>query len=150
MSTRVPLEFFEFWDPRWLEYGIRVLTTRLIARVAFATPDGSATDKKRAIVDTGAPLALLPRSIWEQCAVKIMGQSTVGGIVPKPECQLAVHMGEVTCFLPAEDGATVATTLKAYLAPVDEVSLLLGFEGLLDCFRLVVDYPARNAFLEAV
>jgi hypothetical protein len=148
MSIKVPLEFRRFLDPYWAERGIEVWIVRLVTRTAFAAPNGAVTDMKHAVIDTGAPLSLLPKSIWKQCAVKVLGQSTIRGIVPKPECELPVKMGEVTCFLPAEDGIVVSITLNAYLAPIDGISLLLGFGGLLDRFRLVVDYSVRNAYLE--
>jgi hypothetical protein len=119
-----------------------------MASVAFATPDGGTTAEWLAIVDSGAPLSMLPLKLWRQCAITIRGESTIRGIVRKRECELDVQIGDVTCLLMAEDGSIVPVPLTAYLAPTDDVALLLGCEGLLNTLQLFVDRTNDVAYLQ--
>lgn len=150
MSTRIPLAFDEFWDPRWVQQGIASPIIRIVARVAFAMPgpDAASTEQEYAIVDTGAPISLLPRSIWQRCAVERKAEGMIRGVVPKPECQMPAPIGAVTCYLLAASGDVVSVPLIAYLAPVDNVALLLGFASLLEQFQLIVDRHRGVVFLE--
>jgi hypothetical protein len=148
MSTRIPLAFEEFLDPHWAQQGITALITRLVVRVAFVTPDGGSTEERKAVFDTGAPVALLPLGLWQRCAVTIKGESVLRGVIRKRECELPVQIGEVTCHLPAEDGSTVSVPLTAYLAPVEDIALLLGCDRLLGRFQVVIDRPHKAAYLE--
>jgi len=95
-------------------------------------------------------VALLPHSVWTQCAVELIGEYVVTGVVEKQECQMDVKIGRVTCLLPTEDGLAVPVPLIAFLAPTDRVALLLGMEGLLHRFELVMSYPAKSAYLQEV
>jgi hypothetical protein len=44
----------------------------------------------------------------------------------------------------------VPVPLTAFLAPTDRVALLLGMGGLLHRFQLVMNYPAKAAYLQEV
>jgi len=148
MSTRVPLSLEEFQNPEWAEQGIEAPVIRLVAPVVFATPEGAFTEERYAIVDTGAPLSLLPCGLWQRCTVDLMGTDEIRGVVPRPECRLPAHIGKVTCYLADAERNPVPVELIAYLASIDNIALLLGFQGILEQFHLNVNHSQRMAYLE--
>lgn len=76
-----------------------LVITRLLAWVSFLTIDGELTDPELAIVDTGAPLSLIPQDIWQgYCYFKVR-DNVIRGVVPKPDCELPVIDGVVACVL---------------------------------------------------
>ncbi len=65
---------------------------RLLGRVVFKTSTGFTTPR-RAIIDTGAHISVLPLSIWRILDLEIIGTSKLRGIIPKEECALDVSVG---------------------------------------------------------
>jgi len=137
----------ELEDPRLSEQGIKIPIMRVVCPVKFKFPDGL-TAFHPAIVDTGAPLSLLPQKIWQHCEVKILGKSTLRGIIPKKACQLPANVGALNCFLLDEGGGVQEAAIIAYLPKTDRVPIILGFETLLRKSKIVIDCESRDAFLE--
>lgn len=126
--------------------GLEVI--RLLASVQFKTPAGWSKPYD-AIVDTGAPISLLPKFIWEKLARVELADHEVFGIAGKPECSIPVKIGKVTCFLEDDAGhRTKEIEIYAYLAQTDEVSLILGFKELLAKLVLYCDYRRQLAYVE--
>jgi len=148
MSTRVPLSLEEFQNPEWIAQGIKAPIIRLVAPVVFETLEGAFTEERYAIVDTGAPLSLLPHGLWQRCTVDMMGTAEIRGVVPKPECRVSAHIGRVTCYLADAERNPIPVELIAYLAPIDNIALLLGFQGILEQFHLNVNHSQRMAYLK--
>ncbi|MCH8290648.1 hypothetical protein IH992_06075 [Candidatus Poribacteria bacterium] len=57
-DTKVDLNYFQ--------RGIVVRYIRILARVAFQITSGGWTKPTEAIIDTGGPISIIPRSVWEQ------------------------------------------------------------------------------------
>lgn len=147
MSIRIPLRIVELEDPKLAEQGISIPIIRVVCPVKFKFPDGF-TDFYSAIIDTGAPLSLLPQQIWRHCDVRTLGRSTLRGVVPRKVCQLPAKIGELNCFVQGEDGAVQKATIISYLPKTDRVPIILGFETLLRTFKIVIDCENNFAVLE--
>lgn len=128
--------------------GHPVVAGRLFADISLSTDIGW-TRFRRVVVDTGAPISLLPRRMWEHARFINRGRTKVGGVARRPECFIDATLAEVDCLL--SDGAVGIGPLRiyAYLADSDEVAALLGFAGILDRLVLHVDVAGDGAYLEA-
>jgi len=148
MSTRIRLYFREQPIPDYEDLGIFAI--RLMCRMSFKTQNGF-TDPYPAIVDTGAPISLIPLQIWRGCGIEAeaIRDSIIRGVVPLEECQLAVTLAEVKCKLVGAQNESGILSVKAHLAPSDVVPLILGFKNLLDRVPLHADYQRGEAFIEA-
>ena len=70
MSTKIDLQFVKSLDLDLLEKGVEVWIIRIIGQVKFKTIDGW-TRVYEAIIDTGAPVSFIPKSIWTRIESKI-------------------------------------------------------------------------------
>jgi predicted aspartyl protease len=146
MSTkRIKLYFCKFENPDLVEVDIGVI--RLFCEVAFVTEEGY-TDSYSAVLDTGAPVSVIPYQIWSMLKVKKIKDYAIRGIVPKKECSLPVTIGEVSCILLDKEERTRRMKVKAYLAHSNEVPLIIGFKDLLDRFGIYLDFKKNFAYLE--
>ena len=145
MSTRLALRIFERPDPQ----DPSLSRIRLHIWASFVTWEGDLTPPKLAIIDTGAPLSMLPSHIWHNVRHLKMRNDTVQGIVPNPDCDLQVVDAVVSCVLYDDEGqSSEALTIRAYLAPTQDVPLLLGFGGLLDQADVYFSLTKNLAYLE--
>ncbi len=145
MSIRLALRIDEHSDPD----DPTLVITRLLGWVSFLTVDGELTDPELAIVDTGAPLSLIPQDIWQGCRYLRMRDDVIRGVVPKPNCELAVIDGVVACILQDDAGQmSELLTIRAHLARSKDVPLLLGFSGLLDRADVSFSVNRSKAYLE--
>lgn len=141
--------FFRTMQDSSFERKVRGLEmVRLKALVQFKT-DGGWTDVYEAIVDTGAPLSLLPRSIWGESECAKIADHKVRGIVSERECSMEAKLGRLTGrVLDWEGNQTNDLEMYAFLAPTDRVPLIIGFKGLLSELSAHLDYPNKEAYIE--
>jgi len=144
MSTRINLYFIEYLMQDFAD--LDIFAIRLCCDVTFKTSSGF-TKPHCAVIDTGAPLSLLPLYIWEQCKVEKIRDSVIRGVVPRPECVLPVTLANLTCMLVDGQNKTSELPIKAQLAHTDEVPLVIGFRDLLDSVELHIDYKRKVAYL---
>lgn len=74
-----------WYSTRWqtLASGARCKLVRLHASVVFRTREGGETRAYTAVVDTGAPITMLPRWLWEKLDVTIHDKRVyLGGVHP--------------------------------------------------------------------
>lgn len=123
---------------------------RLRCGVEFESRDGALTKLYRGIVDTGAPISVIPQRIWAPLPANILVPSTtLGGISKRPECRVPARFGTVRGRLVDTDGnASDVVEFPAYLARTDEVPLLVGFASLLSEFHIHFNYHKREAWAE--
>ena len=119
---------------------------RLWCGIKFETDNGL-TATYPAIVDTGAHISLIPKRIWSTSKVKILADHYVRGLIPKPECKMGVKVGEISGYLVDQEGITSKYKFLGYLAPTNDVPIIMGFRELLTKFRVCFDYP-DEAWLE--
>lgn len=147
MFTKIALSFKEAVDLELLEQGVGIKLVRIIGQARFRSREGW-TDLYPVIIDTGAPVSVLPRRIWDRVEVKRLAEHTLRGIVPKKECSLPVVVGELTCLLADEENVTPYLSILAYLADTDEIPPLIGFAGILDKFKINIDYFQNKVYME--
>jgi len=121
---------------------------RLFCRASFKKKDGEWTDPYLALIDSGAPISLIPKKIWSNSDINDLTDHSVGGIVQREDCRIDVKVGEVTTALWDRENRSKEYGILSYFAPNDEVPLILGFKDLLSRFKLCFDYEADNAFIE--
>ncbi len=146
MSTKIHLDWRTSLDQMHLARGLQVRLIRLFARVSFKEPDGWSRPWLD-IMDTGSPMTLLPKPVWETIHVASFLSEAVplGGI---GSGTVLARLAKVELAFLSTQKEIVERTIKAYLAEDDSVPLLLGIEDLLTNARLVCDYPKSKAFLQ--
>jgi hypothetical protein len=129
-----------------------VTVVRLVAEVELRHgSDGSFSTALPAIVDTGAPFSVLPRSVWEPLSPIIdVPDSPLGGLSQRRACRVPAAFGRVWLRLVDLHGNTTkAHEVPAYLARTERVPLLVGFADLLTELNCHFDFKHREAWVEA-
>ncbi|MBI1929958.1 hypothetical protein HYR99_37620 [Candidatus Poribacteria bacterium] len=119
---------------------------RLNAKVSFQTRNGW-TEAENAIIDTGGPISIIPRRVWQEVRhgflteaeieVLVGGRGTTG------------RFGQVVLrFHDAVDSERISPPLmvKADLLSDDSYPIVLGFEDVLTDVALYSDYPQQVAY----
>jgi hypothetical protein len=122
---------------------------RLLAAIQFITSQGWSKPES-AIVDTGAPISLIPHKIWRKCITNVIGETELRGVIPKKECVMPIKVATIELRLIDPKYATETIEIKTYLAPNDNVPLVIGFEELLSEFNIFFSYHTQDAFIKAV
>lgn len=65
MSINIPLHFKVLKDPQLVSQGIDVVIIKMMALIKFKTTDGLVSSEV-AIIDTGAPMSLIPHKNMEK------------------------------------------------------------------------------------
>ncbi|MFQ5813730.1 MAG: hypothetical protein ACE5I2_11185 [Anaerolineae bacterium] len=146
MSTKIQLYFKKYALPHYEDLGIFAI--RLLCDVTFKASKLGYTEVYPAIVDTGAPISLIPMRIWQQCEVRRIRDSVIRGVVPHEECSLPVTLAEVTCRLLDQEGQTNDLMIKAHLASTNAVPLIIGFRDLLEHMNLYANCRQGAAYLQ--
>ena len=121
--------------------------TRLFCTVQFETP-AKATFVQPAIVDTGAPLCLIPSDIWGRVRTQQFEATRIGGLFSRRECAVPARLGILAMTLLDPQGRRHRLTVRAFLAQTTDVPLILGFQDCLEKAILHVDAPHRQARLD--
>jgi hypothetical protein len=122
---------------------------RVVAHVGLLKNYGELL-KLRAIVDIGAPVSLIPFSVWSWCPVELGKQSFVQLVSGREECDLEVYDGEVTIALFDEAGKMLLSdlTIEVDLCATSGIPTLLGVHDFLEHGCLHVDYRKGEAWFE--
>lgn len=149
MSIKINLQFKDIAEPELQKKVPDVFITRLISAVRFKKEKGY-TDIYPAIVDTGAPLSLIPYGIWSECSVIKIAEHKIKGINSKDECAIPVFIGKIKCQLLDKKSKTNEFEMLTYLALSDNIPLILGFKNLLDKFKICFEHSKKYAFIEEI
>lgn len=146
MFTTIELEFETHIDLELLDRGIAVRLIRLRASVQLKTTDGW-TAKYKALVDTGNPISIVPKSIWGKSRLDraLSDKSVVHGIGGG---RVSGRLGEITFLFVDSTNISPVIRAKAILLDDDSVPFLIGFEDILTDAKLVCDYGRKLACLE--
>lgn len=149
-AGRINLSLYEIFDPELFSEGIRLRLIRLTCHLRFATSEGW-SGVERAIVDTGAPVAMIPWSIWNHITVRLLSTRVmeIHGISANDQEHSFVpaRLAQVTCVLLDQIHVSPPLKLRAYLMPDDATPLVLGFEDLLTSYDLFCSYARDETFL---
>jgi len=148
MFTRIGLSFQRFPSLELKERGVLVDFIRLIGRVEFEMEAGW-SEPHLAILDTGAPMCLLPLDRWQECKIELLTEGyPLRGVVPKEECILPVKIGKIALRLVDEKYLGKRLEAEAYLAPTNDVPLVIGFHRCFERYKVVFDYERGFAYVE--
>ena len=144
---RVNLYFQVGRDPDLEQKVSGIDIIRLRTRIRFKTAQGW-SDVYSAVVDTGAPISLIPAVVWEKIQRVELADHTVGGIGPG---SLPVRIARVHCqLLDSQGNQTQEMEIHAFLVqPGKKAPLIIGFKDLLEKFPTFFSYPNRQAYVEA-
>lgn len=135
-----------FLDLEALDHGLQVFSFRVWVWVQFKRLDGW-TPLFRALIDTGAPFSVLPRSLWADLHIEGGFATSLRGLVPLQSAVLKARLAQVTCVASDLKTSSMPLTLWALLAD-GEVPLVLGCAGFLDRTTLTLNGPRYLASLE--
>lgn len=142
----ISLEVRHFLDLEAFDHGLKIFSFRLWTRAQFKRADGW-TPVLPALLDTGAPFSVLPKTLWADIDVEAGFATHLRGVVPLRSAVLNARMVQVTCLV--SDLKTTAPPLKFWALLADgEVPLVLGCSGFLDRIKCVLDIPRHLAWLE--
>lgn len=148
--ARISLRFeaTEVVTPRFGNWPLRVI--RLVTDVVFRLPDLSYTRSETALLDTGAPMSVLPQTLWRTLDAGIhVPDASFGGVSQRKECQIPCSIGTVNMRLCDRSGnASRAYDVPAFLAKTDRVPLILGFASLMEDLTIHFDYQKPEAWAE--
>ena len=142
----VELTVRRFLDLEALDHGWQVWAFRVLVSAQFRRPDGW-TPAFRALVDTGAPFSVLPKSLWVDLRVEGGFATHLRGLIPLPSAVLKARLAQVTCLV--SDLKTTTSPIKFWVLLAEgEVPLVLGCSGFLDRATLFLDAARQRGRLE--
>jgi predicted aspartyl protease len=141
--------FFDCFVDKELEEKItgKGLIIRLWCWASFEKEDGW-TLPYPALIDTGAHTSIIPKRIWSTLPVNKLAEHYTKGLVPNPECKLDVGVGEINIILLDSNTKTKKYRVLSFLAPTDDIPLIIGFKNLLSEFKVCFDYKENKAWIE--
>ena len=145
MSTRLALTIKRLPDVGLVDHGFWL--QRVLCDVRFFVEDGL-SDPYPAILDTGAPVSIIPRSLWSQTHVRRLKSFPLQGLVARKECAIEVTAGILSAILQDQHGRQLRRSFRVYLAHTDDVPLLLGMQDFLEDGTLHLDLKSSVAWLE--
>lgn len=132
-------------DIQLLHRGIAYI--RLLCNVQFETLIGNILVRP-AIVDTGAPLCLIPSDLWEHVRTQQFEATRIGGLMVQKACAIPGRVGILSMTLLDPHGRRYHLTVRAFLAQTTEVPLILGFPDCLEKATAHLSYPRKEAWIE--
>lgn len=146
---RIALRFQTKIDPEAILTGQPLRLIRLMAQIRLATREGWSRTR-RAIVDTGNPVSVIPHSVWRELALpRTPGlRRRLHGIGTSDEAAVSGTLGRVHILLHDDRSASGPVEMRAFLLDDDAAPLLIGFEDILTQAVLHCDYAAGLAYLD--
>lgn len=147
MSIRIRLHYSKALDLELIEKNIEIWLRRVSVGVSFRKPRGW-TQPYEAIIDTGAPLSIIPPAIWQEIEREILGEYKIQGIVFKQDAYLSVKIANIFCVLMDEKNVTDIIKIKAYLSLEEKAPLVLGFENIISKSKLYMHPENNEGYIE--
>lgn len=147
MSIRIRLHYSKALDLELIEKNIEIWLRRINIQVSFKKLGGW-SQPYEAIIDTGAPVSIIPPAIWREIEKEILGEYKIQGIVPKKDSYLLVKIANITCVLMDEKNVTDELKIKAYLSLEEKAPLVLGFENIISKAKLYIDSENTEGYIE--
>ena len=148
MSTKIGLYFKSYPDLELIEQNIVIEHTRLLTDVEFLQKDGTWSNVRPALIDTGSPVSLIPLEIWQNSPVNVCGTTTIGGLVRKEHCCIDVKIADIPLRFRDRYHITETIAPVVYLASVNTVPLIIGFESLLKAADIYFSFSRNDAYME--
>jgi len=121
---------------------------RLFGEIRFKTRNGW-QKRESAIIDTGAPISMLPMDLWKSIETEILTDHEAYGINPGKECSIQVLVGKVKCILvDNENNQSDELEILSYLAITNKIPLIIGFRDVLENFDIHLNFKDKTAYLQ--
>ena len=148
MSTRIDLQIVRRPDIDLIDYGL--FDTRILCDIIFESSNHSEpVVPMPAVIDTGAPLSVIPKSIWSHCFTKIIQEkSFLTGIVPGEKHILETKIGIISGALVDRNGHSHQISFCAHLVSTKKVPVILGIQNILDESLVHIDIKGEKGWLE--
>ena len=145
-TTKINLEIQTKIDLGLISEGIKLHLVRFLASVRLERDNGW-TENYIAIMDTGNPVSIVPKFVWNNTKFKVISpkKADLYGIGPIP---IKGVLGEIALVLEDEKSVSPAMNIKAYLLDDNKVPFLIGIEDFLTGSKLVTDIPNDTAYIE--
>ena len=127
--------------------GFQIESCRLLTDISLRCAYGW-TPFQPAIVDTGAPVSLLPHRFWQSADVQPLGRIRVGGISRRPECLVDVTLAKVVLAIRNPTAQIAPIEAHALLADSDETPTLIGMRGVFTDLVLYTNIAKDTAYIE--
>lgn len=131
-----------------MQIGVKLPATRLTCQVCLQTAD-EWTRYRPAVIDTGAPVCLFPRTLWSSTEYEPLGRVQIAGISRRPECRMPALLAFVKCMISDGISSWGPLKMKAYLAESDSAPTLIGILGFIEKGILHVDLTGNRVFLDS-
>jgi len=145
--SRIALDVFRAPHEPSLEIGYQFTAVRILTEFSLMTASGW-TRYHPAVIDTGAPISMFPKHVWQDAQIETIGQWSAGGIVPRKECRIPVTFARVSILMTDGKESIGPVNIHAYLADSYEAPTLLGIAGALEENALWLNVRQNNAYLE--
>lgn len=147
MSTKINLQIHRQPDMDLIDYG--AIDIRILCDIVFRSYNQSDEKLMIAVVDTGAPMSLIPRFIWSKCFTKIIQEeSYLSGIIPGPAHMMKTKIGIISAELSDKSGHNHPVSFCAHLAPINRMPIILGMQDILEKAVVHIDVKSSNNWLE--
>jgi hypothetical protein len=121
---------------------------RIQGRIRFKTEEGYGEPEK-AIIDTGAPISLIPFDMWRHMEIEYIGEDYLRGVVPNEKCYLPADVGRIKAVLTDKNENTSDELIfLAYLSFTNKIPLIIGIMELMEKGILCLDFKNRNGYIE--
>lgn len=148
MSIRIRLHYSNALDLELIEKNIEIWLRRITVQTSFRKLRGW-TQPYEAIIDTGAPVSIIPSAIWQEIEKEILlEEHKIQGIVPRKDSYLPVKIANIFCVLMDERNLTGTLKIKAYLSLEEKAPLVLGFENIISKAKLYLDSENNEGYIE--
>lgn len=145
---RLPLRILRTQHAPSVAAGFPVEAVRLVTHLSLATNVGW-TKFRDVVVDTGAPISLLPSDLWKAARFRELGRTHVGGINSRAECRIPAILAEIECLLSDGTNSLGPLLIHCYLAESNQTPTLLGVSGFIARGVLHVEIENGVAWIEA-
>lgn len=145
MSTIFRLKYAIKFDLEFLSAGITLRLIRLVSMVQLITKDGW-TRRYDVIIDTGNPVSIIPRFIWENAEIKWL-HSKDAYLYGIGNGNISGKLGEVILVFSDDEHVSEPIRAKAFLVDNNSAPFLIGFEDVLTIFSLHSDFSTDSAFI---
>lgn len=146
MSIKVNLNIIRRPDIDLIDQG--VFDIRISCDIKFP-PHPKYSIPVPAIIDTGAPMSVIPSPIWAECFTKIIDEdSFLSGIVPGAHHIMRTKIGIISAILTDKEGVNYPIAFRAHFAPITKIPIIIGVQDILDKAFINVDIKSKNGYLE--
>jgi hypothetical protein len=144
---KIQLEIEEHPDIESLEKGILSNITRIFCKIRFKTKTGW-TEHHKAIIDTGSPYSVIPFDLSKEIEIKKLYPTSIKGIVTQKDAFISATFAKTKCILFDETNISQIFDIEILISRDQKVPIILGFSGVLNKTKLIIDFPLKRAYLE--